>query len=320
MSAPKPAKPVDYLVLILIPLLASITPIAVGAAREYPLGSGIGIPAILGGCIRFGTAGVGLLILLKVLGQLKSIHKQDWPRIILLAIICVPVNQYAFFEGVHFSNSSHGGIIYAATPVIVTIGMCLLGVERWTMAAVGGALLAVAGVLVITTHSLAQSAANLYWKGDLLLVAACTTWSLYLIISRPLTVKYGSLSTQAWVFVLGAALSLPLLGPDLQAMKWAQVTWQSWAGIAYLSIMVAGVVFFLFNWAMVRQPPSRVATFSNAAPPLTLLWNSFTHPEYLNSWFMAGSALLLGGMVCTLWKAKVVAVAEESPGLKNAEC
>jgi drug/metabolite transporter (DMT)-like permease len=313
----RPAKPIDYLVLVLIPLLSSITPIAVGAARQtiYPL---------IGGCIRFGVAGVGLLILLKATGQLRTIERRDWRRIVLLAVICVPVNQYAFFEGVHLSNSSHGGIIYAATPVIVTVAMCLLGVERWTVTALGGVTLAVAGVAVIMWQSFASSAGGgphdtgSYLRGDLLLLAAVTTWSLYLVFSRPLTLRYGSLSTQAWVFVVGALLSVPLLGKDLAAMEWRAVTWQSWAGIAYLSIMVAGVVFFLFNWAMVRQPPSRVATFSNAAPPLTLLWNAMMHKGYLNGGFVAGSALLLGGMACTLWKVKMVVGAEECPAIEEA--
>ena len=65
MQSNRSAKPVDYLVLVLIPLLSSFTPIAVEHAVAH-------IPAILAGGMRFSIAGVGLWILLAATGRLKE--------------------------------------------------------------------------------------------------------------------------------------------------------------------------------------------------------------------------------------------------------
>ena len=187
----------------------------------------------------------------------------------------MPVNQYAFCEGVRLSNSSHGGIIYAATPVIVTLAMCMLKVERWTVAAIGGAALALAGVVVIMMQSLSQqSAANAFWKGDLLLIVAVTTWSLYLVISRPLTLRYGALNVRnACVYrrrgagnaALRQRFSDHILGRrNLGIVGGHRLPGRDGGRRGVFSFQLGHDPSASFKGGNIRQ----------AAPPLTLLWNA----------------------------------------------
>lgn len=311
--AQKTGTTLDLVVLILIPLMTSFTPIAVGAARN-------GIPSFIGGVLRFtlaaGTVGSYLL----VRGGTVRVRHGDWWKFILLGIITVPINQYCYWEGVENSDTSHGAMIYAATPVMVLLMTCLLRLERWTINAILGALFAMAGVLAIMqSASVHADPAKHYAYGDFLLVWATLTWSMYLVGARLLGKNYSTLNVQWWTFSSGVLISIPLAIYDGRGWHIAATPQTAWIGLGYLGIVSAGLTFFMFNWAMMRQPPSRVATVANIAPLLTVVWNViYFHPgQELGIWFVIGSALLLSGMGFALWRRTPV-IAEEGAPLANA--
>lgn len=295
---------IDLTALITITLLASFTAIAVQWAVAT-------IPPIVGGILRFTMAAMIIGLILAPRKKLLIPHRSDWLRIIILGIVCVPINQVAFWGGVALANASHSAMLYSTTPVLVTVMACLMHIERWSGRVLAGAILAALGVLVILINS-GLFLKSSFIRGDLLLLVAAATWSGYLVFSRALNGRYGSLAVQFWIFVTGSLISLPLLIFESTRLNWSHITIKSWLGLAYLSIVVAVIVFFLFNWSMRRQPPSRVATFSNAAYPLTLIWEALINRHLPGIWFLLGSALLLSGMALTLYRpAAVINIAEE---------
>ena len=297
------ARPADIAVLFLITLLASFTPIAVQAAVAS-------FPPILGGVLRFAIASLILGVFLGIKRKLPRLGRRDFLRVALLGLVCVPINQFAFWGGVALANPSHSAMFYATTPVLVTIMVCVIGVEQWSLRVFLAAVLASAGVLAILIHSGLELRGR-FFHGDLLLLLAALTWSGYLVFSRPLNDRYGSLATQFWVFLAGTLASIPLVGVQGFSVPWNHISWASWAGLFYLSVVVAVLVFFLFNWSMMRQPPSRVATFTNAAYPLTLVWEALINHRLPGIWFLLGSALLLAGMVLTLSRPRARVIVGE---------
>ena len=295
---------IDLTVLTTITLLASFTAIAVQWAVAT-------ITPIVGGILRFMMAAAIIGVILAARGKLPIPRRSDYLRIMILGIVCVPINQVAFWGGVAMANASHSAMLYSTTPVLVTVMACLVHIERWSGRVLAGAVLAALGVLVILMNS-GLFLKSSFIRGDLLLLVAAATWSGYLVFSRDLNGRYGSLAVQFWIFVTGSLISMPLLIFESTRQNWSKITIQSWIGLAYLSVVVAVIVFFLFNWSMRRQPPSRVATFSNAAYPLTLIWEALLNRHVPGVWFLLGSALVLGGMILTLYRpAAVITISEE---------
>ena len=295
----QPLPPVDLTALLLMTFLASWTPIAVGSAVAT-------IPPISGGVLRFLIAALTIGLILAIGRKFVIPAKKDWPRIVTLGIVCVPLNQATFWGGVALASPSHAAMLYSTTPVIVTVLSCLIRIERWSVRSIGGALFAVIGVVVILLDSgllLKKS----FLAGDILLLGAAATWSGYLVFSRQLNQRYGSLAAQFWIFLAGSIVSLPLLGLKSQRLELSRITVASWLGLGYLIFFVAVGVFFLYNWLNARQPPSRVATFGNAAPLLTLVWEAMIHRRLPGLWFLVGSAILLTGMFLAIYRPRTPA-------------
>jgi len=295
----QPLPPVDLAALLLMTFLSSWTPIAVGCAVAS-------IPPIAGGVIRFLVAALAIGAILYLGRRLAVPAKKDWLLIVILGIICVPVNQACFWGGVALASPSHAAMLYATTPVIVTVLSCLIRIERWSARSVTGALLAVIGVVVILLDS-GLMLKKSFLPGDLLLLGAAATWSGYLVFSRRLNRQYGSLAAQFWIFLFGAIVSLPLLAFKSQRVVLSRITLSSWLGLGYLIFFVAVGVFFLYNWCNARQPPSRVATFGNAAPPLTLVWEAVITRHMPGAWFLLGSGILLTGMLLAIYRPRTPA-------------
>jgi drug/metabolite transporter (DMT)-like permease len=294
----------DVLAFFLITFLSSFTPIAVHATA-------VCIPPILGGIMRFGIATVILGAFLIPTGRLPIAKRADWPRFIFLGLMCVPINQTAFFSGVLLASASHAAMIYSATPVVVTIMACLLGIERWSTPVFTGASLAMLGVFGILMSSGLRVSGS-FIQGDLLLLLATFSWSIYLVFSPSLNERYGALQAQFWTFFAGTLISIPVFVFQAQRIQWSSIRPASWLGLAYLSVVVAVIVFFLYQWSMRRQPPSRVATVSNLAYPMTLIWEALLTHQLPGFWFLAGSALIFSGMVLTIYRPKrVIELPEE---------
>jgi drug/metabolite transporter (DMT)-like permease len=286
---PESGQMVDWAALILLTLLSSLMPIAVRWAVAT-------IPPIVGGIMRFSAAAVIIGGILAWQGRLVLPARQDWLRLVILGIICVPINQATLWGGTALASPSHAAMFYSTTPVMVTVIACLVGVEQFNWRVISGALCAVVGVLVVLINS-GLTLTPAFLDGDLLLLMAAMSWSLYLVFSRPLTIRYGTLVAQFWVFLFGSLISAPLLAVGASGVDWGNVTPLSWAGLLYLTVFVAVGVFFLYNWCIGRQPPSRVTTFGNAAFPLTLVWESVIKQKLPGGWFLVGSAFLIAGMI-----------------------
>ncbi|MEI7766835.1 MAG: DMT family transporter [Phycisphaerae bacterium] len=294
MSPRNQISPLDLSTLVLIPLIASGSPIAVWYAREFP--------PILAGVIRFSVAGLGLFCVLLLLRQLQWIKTpKDWLLVLLLGLCAVPINQYTLFQGTAWANPSHAAMIYAATPVVVTLLSCMKGYEPWQIRSLIGAGLATLGVVIIMRER-GAGLTEQFLHGDLLLVVAMTTWSIYLVFARPLVKRYGALNSQMWVFLVGVVASLPLCLADAGRVNWAQISPTAWLAVGYMAFIIAGVNFFLMNWAMQHQPPSRVTTVANTAPLLTIFWRYLGGGDNLSYWFYAGAGLVFLAVVLAIWK------------------
>jgi drug/metabolite transporter (DMT)-like permease len=289
-----------YIYLALMVLLGSTTsPFAMVAVHELP----VGILPLL----RFGFAGLCLFPFVSDRSALGRLLRDDMPRLALVAAFCVPINQNFFLNSVRFGPNSHVGLFYAVCPLVVWVLAWLLGHEALDIRRLGGVLVSIAGVAFIGLGNLwggsaASSAeARSVMLADLLLVGAVLSWGAYLTLSKPLIIRHGALPVLIGTFFVGFILELPI----------ALLTWQdwlpmitkasagAWMSLAILSLLVTPLNLALQNLSLRRLDASQVATFSNLAPVLTVVWGVWFFHEILSPSLIVGGILVLGGIFWT---------------------
>jgi drug/metabolite transporter (DMT)-like permease len=301
-SAPRATQPDlrGYVYLALMVLFGSTTsPFAQVAVRELPAG----ILPIL----RFGVATLCLIPFLADRGALGRLLRGDWPLLALVAAFCVPINQGFFLNAARLGPNSHVGLFYATCPLIVWVLAWLLGHEGLDLGRLGGVLISIAGVAVIVVgnlvggHGGSAAESRNVMLADLLLVGAVLSWGTYLTLSKPLILRHGALPVLAGTFLVGCLIQVPIALATLPSWlpTLGQASTRAWTSLAILALLITPLNLALQNLSLRRLDASQVATFSNVAPVLTVLWGVLFFQEALPPTLIVGGALTLGGIVWT---------------------
>lgn len=280
----------NIMLLVFITLAATFTPIfaKLSVAEISPLSFGF---------IRFGLAAILFYITLKARKQNLKFDRKDYPRLILLSALCIPLNQFFFLSGIKLSFASHSGIIYSLNPVYAYVIAVVLGYEKFYYRKLFAILLTVAGIFFIFYEGFTASTINSeVMKGDLLLLFAVLTFSLYLTLGKKTIDKYGALKTSTFVFLTGSVLYIPLFIYDLPNFTLDNLTYKGIIGFIYLSIVVAYLAYFVWYYALRSIAVSKLTTLSNISPLLTVLFSIIFLGENVSLYFITGSAVTLLGV------------------------
>jgi drug/metabolite transporter (DMT)-like permease len=299
--------PLAYVFLVLMVLIGSST----AAAAKFVVHE---MPVALIPLVRFGLAGLLLLPFVWNSTAFRRMFRQDWPRLVLTAACCVPINQTFFLNGTRLAPTTHIALIYAACPLVVLALATALRQERLSAGRLLGVLASVAGLIVIALGNLGDGSpeSREVLLGDLLLVGAVTAWGAYITLGKPLVARYGSLPTLAGTFLVGGLLNLPIALATSGSWTWiASVSPRAWVALIHLTLVVSILGLLFQNLALARLDASQVATFGNASPLLTMLWGNLIFAERLTPTLAFGGALILLGVVGTSRPARGPAVMPE---------
>lgn len=298
-----------YAFLALMVLIGSSTaPAAKYVVRDLPTGL---VPLV-----RFGLSGLVLLPIVWRSSAFRGLLREGWPRLLVAAACCVPINQYFFLNGAKLAPTTHVALIYSACPLIVLLLATMLKQERMTPGRVFGVLSSVLGLGVIALGNLREAGVSgrSVLIGDGLLVFAVASWAGYLTASKPLVARYGSLPTLAGTFLVGSLLDLPVAA-------WSAGSWTSlatvgptaWIALIHLTFVVTILGLLFQNLAMRRLDASQVATVGNAAPLLSMLWGHLLFGDRLTPTLALGGGLVLLSVLGTSSPARKVSAELGSP-------
>jgi drug/metabolite transporter (DMT)-like permease len=280
----------NVMLLVFLTLAAAFTPIfaKITVAEISPLSLGF---------FRFGFAAILFYITLKIRKQSLRFDKEDYPRLILLSLLCIPLNQFFFLTGIKLSLASHSGIIYSLNPVYAYVIAVLMKYEKFSYSKLFSIAMTVIGIFFIFYESFSGTSIDGdVLRGDVLLLFAVLTFSAYLTLGKNMIAKYGALKVSSFVFLLGSIFYIPLFIYDLPNLSFDKLTPWGIAGFFYLSVIVAYLAYFVWYYALRRIAISKLTTLSNVSPLLTVLFSIIFLSETISLYFVIGSIITLLGV------------------------
>lgn len=245
--------------------------------------------------LRFTLATVVLLVTQRVRGPWPGIDRKDFPKILLLGFLVVPINQGFFLFGLARSTASHAALLYALTPLaVLLLARRMLG-EGAVLSKLAGTAVAFLGVsIILLERGLAHEREVLV--GDLMLLLAVFAWALYTVLSKPLTMRYGAMPVTTWSIAVGTVYTLPayLLPGAIPPLP--TIRPEVWAGILYLAIGTSVIAYPLWMYALKHLEASKVAITTNLQPILTAIFSWIFFRERFTPGFVVGAILVLAGV------------------------
>jgi drug/metabolite transporter (DMT)-like permease len=288
-----------------------------GAGRDVPLvlamlavvslwgGTYSGIKALQATIPPLGLAGgramasalalVGVTLALRIRGP-----RPTWPDVralVLLGLTGTTAFQLCLVGGVFLTTPSHTALMITLNPVFAAVLARLWLGEALSRTRASGILLALTGVVLITTRGSGLDGGALV--GNLIGLGAALAWAVYSVLAKPLLARRPALEVSALTLLIGS-VPLFLLGlPDLLAVAWTALPARTWILLAYLSFGAIGAGYTIWYWALARAATARVVVFTYLTPVIAVLVSVGTGQEPMTAVLAAGAIAVIGGVVVT---------------------
>lgn len=212
------------------------------------------------------------------------------------------LNVSFFFFGLKLTTANAGAIIYTSVPLIVALLSNKILGESLSKQKKIGLLIGFFGVLIILVLPLIEqgqfSTGDI--RGNVLILTASITWSLYTLLSRKLTRNgsYTPLSITTISIVIGAMVFLlfHILFENTELLPSEALTPINTLLVIHYGFLLSVVTLLLYQWG-IKHSSAATASLSNYIQPvfgimLALLFLG----ETLTWWFVIGSLLVFVGV------------------------
>lgn len=238
----------------------------------------------------------------------EKIDRKDWWRMVLCALFGMTINMLMFFKGLELSTPINSSVVITLSPVILLILSALFLKEKITWLKGSGIAIGLVGALVLILFGAKtqENAPNIA-LGNMLFIINATAYSVYLIIVKPLTAKYSSITLMKWFFLIAVFTNLPVALP-----QFLEVTWTSLPPrvMAIMGFVVVGTTYctYLFNVYALRQlKPSTIGAFIYLQPLIATLVAILLGADTLTTIRVIAAALIFLGVYLSTKKKKVIA-------------
>ena len=210
------------------------------------------------------ATGAAIVFALLVRRRLASVALRDVPLLLLFSVLAIIGNQILFLEGLSRTSQINASVLITTIPVF-TVGFALaLRRETASLARLGGVAVGLCGALLLARVEHFHLG-NRGVLGNLMVVANCSLWSLYLVLARPVLRRIPPLVMTAWLFLIGAVVMAPL-GLPSAVDGLARAPLEGWLAAAWVVIFPTIVAYLLNTWALREAESSQVAIFTYLQP------------------------------------------------------
>jgi drug/metabolite transporter (DMT)-like permease len=221
---------------------------------------------------------------------------------LLYGLLAFGINFPLLYWGEKSVPSGLAAVMYATTPLSSALLARALGMERLTRAKLAGAVMALAGVATLFSGSFAGAVSPLGMVS--VFVAACCGASGATLLKRG--GRQSAIVANAIACALGAPIALAV-SFALHESHAVPMTFAALGPLLYLTVAGSMGAFVMFSWLVQRWPVSRSAYVSVVIPLIALSLGSLLHHERLTLAMLAGSALVIAGLVVGMRRSPAVA-------------
>ena len=256
----------------------------------------VSIPPFVFAAFRVTAAALLLEVIRRAQGD-EPIRPADRKKVFLYGLLGVSFNQVLFIFGLFLTTAINTTILTATIPVFTLAAAAFLGRERISLRAAAGIALAGAGALALLKAERFDLSSD-HFRGNLLLIANCISYSLYLVLSRPILAHYRVTTFTAGVFRYGAIFIVLVALPDLRRFEQEKVTGLAWACLGAVILFCTVIPYLLNSWALARTHASQVAFYVFLQPLISTALAIAVLGEVL-TWKAVAAALLIGAGLAT---------------------
>jgi drug/metabolite transporter (DMT)-like permease len=221
--------------------------------------------------LRFGIGTIFLLLLLLLQRNRLLISIKYVPHVMVLGILGVFVHQVLQATALLTINASAAGWLISFSPIFTVILSIFFLDERLSIIKALGMLLAITGVLIVTTTRSGQSFQFAINMGFLLMLLSTLNWAVYSVLLKSLKIPYSPLLITFYMSLIGLILTTPFIIRNRGWESLSLLSYTEWAHLVFLGVFVSGMAYWFWGKAHQVLEASKVSMFLYLEPITTLI-------------------------------------------------
>jgi drug/metabolite transporter (DMT)-like permease len=224
---------------------------------------------------------------------------KEWPSLIGLAVFGLMGYNLLLYYALHFTSPTNASLVNSFNPGLIAVVSAVYLREKVSRMQVFGILVSFLGVLsIMTSGNLLKVFTMHYNSGDVLMILAVTSWTVYSMIGKKLT-SVPPITSTALSGVIAALIMAPFAlsqGLDLASLSPVAMT-----GVAYIAIFPSVCSFIFWNLGVREIGASKAGIFLNLNPVFTasiswLLGQRITGVQVLGGLLVFAGVYITTGM------------------------
>ena len=289
-----------------IALVAATTASAIYGVN-HTLAKGL-MPDVIGayGFILLRVSGAAVCFwLISLFYKSEKVAKRDWFRIIGCAFFGMALNMTMFFKGLSLSTPINSSVVITIAPVLLLVLSAIFLKERITWLKGVGIGLGLAGALILILFGIkTQPNAPNIPLGNMLFIINATSYSVYLILVKPLVAKYNSITLMKFFFLFAVLMNIPVGWHEFSQVDWMHLSFDSSWKLAFVVIGTT-VLTYLFNiYALKQLSPSVIGAFMYLQPLIATIFAVMMGADTLTTIKITAAAFIFLGVFLTTRKRK----------------
>ncbi|HWL23393.1 MAG TPA: DMT family transporter [Ureibacillus sp.] len=227
--------------------------------------------------------------------------KQHWPIVIVFALTGVASFNTLVYIGVYYTTSINASLMNSLTPIFLYIFSFAFLKIKVSRNQIIGTVISLVGVLFILTKGSIDNLIHFSFNvGDLIVIVAVVSWSIYSLLVKQFSDRLPGFSTFLISIVIGAIMLLPFSAYELATLE-SPIIWsgKTIGAILYVGIFASIVAFLSWNKGVVAIGANRAGIFLNLIPVFATIFATIFLGEQLYLAQIIGGLTVIGGVILT---------------------
>ena len=257
----------------------------------------------------FSRLALACLILLPIVrphhGKMIALLRLRTVEVLAIGAIGLAFCQGAIYVGLNYTDATTAGIIMALSPVMtMVLARFVLGEPLGPRKALG-ALIALAGMLVIVAHGELSALLRLQFNiGELWIVGGAFCWGLYTVLLRRAKFGLELLPTVVLLLGAGALAALPLSLWEFASGKHTALEANGLLALAYMAAPGGALMYYIYNRSVEALGAGRASMMLYLQTVFVAVLAYFFLGESLHDYDLTGAALIVAGLLLAAFKMK----------------
>jgi len=200
----------------------------------------------------------------------EPVSKKDLFLLIIGSLFGLLGNQICFIQGLSRTSTIDASIIATTVPILTMILSALILKEPLTWLKALGVFVGASGAVFLVMSAQNGPAKSGSLSGDLLCFSSALSYSLFLVITKPVTQRYSSITIMKWMFLVATVCMVPFSLKELSAIHLTAMNTQQLLSLSFTLILATIVPYLLIPISQKLLRPTTQSMYNYVQPVVAM--------------------------------------------------